>query len=109
MDDVLLVLTGVPDQLTADRLARQLIETRVAACVNALAPCASTYRWQGNIETATEVPLLIKTTRAAYSRLEQIICEAHPYELPEIIAVPVDAGLPAYLDWVGHETEITKE
>jgi periplasmic divalent cation tolerance protein len=79
---------------------------RAAACVNQLAPCTSTYRWHGNIETATAVPLLIKTTQAAYPRLEELIREAHPYELPEIIAVLVDIGLPAYLGWVNQESEI---
>jgi periplasmic divalent cation tolerance protein len=104
MSEVLIVLTNLPDAESADSLARQLIEQRAAACVNRLAPCVSTYRWQGEVETATEVPLLIKTTRAAYPRLEQAIRAAHPYELPEIIAVSVEQGLPAYLDWVGQET-----
>jgi periplasmic divalent cation tolerance protein len=106
MDEVLLVITNLPDVATAEKLARQLIEARAAACVNQLVPCVSTYRWKGGIETATEVPLLIKTTKAAYPRLEKLIREAHPYELPEIIAVAVDAGLPAYLSWVNQETGI---
>ena len=109
MNDILLVFTNLPDAASAEKLARQLIEARAAACVNQLAPCISTYRWKDNIETATEVPLLIKTTRAAYPRLEKLIREAHPYELPEIIAVPVTAGLPAYLDWVSEETTTPKE
>ena len=109
MNDILLVITNLPDAQSAAKLARQLVEAQVAACVNQLAPCTSTYRWQGNIETATEVPLLIKTTRAAYPRLEQLIRAAHPYELPEIIAVPVTTGLPAYLDWVSRETNAPKE
>jgi len=109
MNDILLVITNLPDAQAAGRLARQLIEEQVAACVNQLAPCTSTYRWQGSIETATEIPLLIKTTRVAYPRLEQLIRAAHPYELPEIIAVPVIAGLPAYLDWVNQETNTSKE
>jgi len=109
MNDILLVITNLPDAPSAAKLAQQIIEARAAACVNQLAPCISTYRWQGNIETAIEVPLLIKTTRAAYPRLEQLIRAAHPYELPEIIAVPVTTGLPAYLDWVGQETNALKE
>ena len=104
MSDVLLVITNLPDAASAAKLAQQLIEARAAACVNQLAPCTSTYRWQGKIETATEVPLLIKTTQVAYPRLEKLIQAAHPYELPEIIAVPVSIGLPAYLDWVAAET-----
>lgn len=109
MNDILLVITNLPDAESAARLAQQLVEARAAACVNQLAPCASTYRWQGKIETATEVPLLIKTTQAAYPRLEQLIRAAHPYELPEIIAVSVTAGLPAYLGWVAQETDVIKE
>lgn len=109
MSDVLLVLTNLPDAETAGQLVQRLIEERVAACVNQLAPCTSTYRWQGKIETATEVPLLIKTTRTAYPRLEQLIRTVHPYELPEIIAVPLTAGFPAYLDWVSQEIDMLKD
>lgn len=105
MTDALLVLTNLPDEQSAVRLAELLIEQRAAACVNRLAPCTSTYRWEGKVETATEVPLLIKTTRAAWPRLEKLIRESHPYELPEIIALPVEQGLPAYLDWVHQETK----
>jgi len=104
MDDTLLVLTNLPDTASAAKLAHRIIESRCAACVNQLAPCTSTYRWHDKIETASEVPLLIKTTTAAYPRLEAVIRAAHPYELPEIIAVTVTAGLPAYLDWVSEET-----
>ena len=109
MSDILLVITNLPDAQTAGQLAQRLVEEKVAACVNQLAPCTSTYRWRGEIETATEVPLLIKTTQTAYPRLEQLIRAAHPYELPEIIAVPVKAGLPAYLDWISRETSTLKE
>lgn len=105
MSDILPVITNLPDAPSAEKLTQLLIETRAAACVNQLAPCISTYRWQGKIETATEVPLLIKTTQAAYPRLEKLIRAAHPYELPEIIAVPLTIGLPAYLDWVTTETK----
>ena len=109
MNDILIVITNLPDAQAAGQLARRLIEERVAACVNQLAPCTSTYRWQGKIETATEVPLLIKTTRTAYPRLEQLIRTVHPYELPEIIAVPVIAGLPAYLGWISQEADMLKD
>lgn len=105
MRDILLLITNLPDAAAAAALAHRLVESRLAACVNQLPPCISTYRWQDKIETATEVPLLIKTTNAAYPRLERMIRESHPYELPEIIAVPVTAGLPAYLDWVRSETD----
>jgi periplasmic divalent cation tolerance protein len=102
--ETLLVISNLPDREQAERLAAQLIEARLAACVNVLAPCTSVYRWQGKVETAQEVPVLIKTTRARYTALETAIKAFHPYELPEIIALPITAGLPAYLDWVDHET-----
>ncbi len=109
MNETLLVITNLPDAPSAARLAQQVIEARAAACVNQLSPCTSTYRWQGKIETASEVTLLIKTTRAAYPRLEKLIGMAHPYELPEIIAVPLIAGLPAYLSWIDSETTVPKD
>jgi periplasmic divalent cation tolerance protein len=101
---VLIVLTNVPDALVADRLATQLVEQGHAACVNILAPCASIYRWQGGVERSAEIPLLIKTTQLLYAAVESTIRKLHPYELPEIIAVPVTQGLPAYLAWVESET-----
>ena len=104
--EVLLVLTNLPDRDSAQRVAEALIENRSAACVNILAACTSVYRWQGKIESASEIPLLIKTTRTAYPRLEATIRAHHPYELPEIIAVPIDMGFPGYLQWVAQETQI---
>lgn len=100
----LLVITNLPDSDSARQLAAVLIESRLAACVNILPPCLSVYRWQGQVETANETPLLIKTTETRYAALEAAIRAAHPYELPEIVAVPVTAGLPAYLGWVAAET-----
>lgn len=104
MTDALLVLTNLPDAATAHELARQLVDERVAACVNVLAPCRSVYRWEGAIEDAEEVPLLIKTTAERYPALEAAIRARHPYELPEIVAVPIVRGLPGYLDWMAAET-----
>ncbi len=100
----LLILTNLPDEASAQTLASHLVEARLAACVNVLAPCRSVYRWQGALEDAREVPLLIKTTAARYAALEAAIRASHPYELPEIIAVPVARGLPEYLSWVAAET-----
>jgi periplasmic divalent cation tolerance protein len=100
----LLILTNLPDADSAQALATTLVRERLAACVNVLAPCRSVYRWQGAIENAQEVPLLIKTTVARYAELEAAIRAAHPYELPEIIAVPIAYGLPGYLSWVVTET-----
>lgn len=98
------MISNLPDQESAENLARIVIEQRLAACVNVLAPCTSVYRWQGKVETATEIPVLMKTTRERYAALEAAIKASHPYELPEIIAVPLAAGLPAYLAWVQAET-----
>jgi periplasmic divalent cation tolerance protein len=100
----LLVLTSLPDEASAQALATALVTERLAACVNVLAPCRSIYRWQGAIESAPEVPLLIKSTTARYAALEAAIRARHPYELPEIIAVPIAHGLPEYLTWVATET-----
>jgi periplasmic divalent cation tolerance protein len=100
----LLVLTNLPDEASAQALATALVTERLAACVNVLAPCRSVYRWQGEIENALEVPLLIKSTTARYAALEAAIRARHPYELPEIIAVPLAHGLPEYLAWVATET-----
>jgi periplasmic divalent cation tolerance protein len=73
--------------------------------VNVLAECHSIYRWQGRVETAAEIPLLIKTTVANYPLVEQIVRTQHPYDVPELIAIPITHGLPAYLDWLATETE----
>ncbi len=100
----LLVLTNLPDQASAEKLAHYLISRKLAACVNILAPCTSIYHWQGKTESATEIPLLIKTMEACYTALEEAIRQQHPYELPEIIHVPVTGGLPAYLTWLNGET-----
>lgn len=102
--NIVIVLTNLPDRAAATRLAALLVEQRHAACVNILAECTSVYRWEGEVRTAAEVPLLIKTTSAAYPRLEEKIRANHPYELPEIVNIPVGAGLPAYLDWVATES-----
>jgi len=101
----LLILTNVPDVADAEKLAHALIESRAAACVNVLAACRSIYRWQGAVETAEEIPLLVKTTAASYPQVEAIVRAHHPYAVPELIAVPITHGLPAYLDWVAKETE----
>ncbi len=100
----LLILTNVPDQGVAETLARALIEARAAACVNVLAPCRSIYRWQGAVEVAEEIPLLIKTTRVRYAEVERLIHMHHPYAVPELIALPIIKGLPAYLGWLAEET-----
>lgn len=105
-DDVLLVLTNLPNREAALEVATAAIEANAAACVNVMASCHSLYRWQGKVETTEEIPLLMKTTVARYAALEALICRLHPYELPEIIAVPVAHGLPGYLQWVAQETRV---
>ena len=100
----LLVLTNLPDRAAAERIADLLIGSRLAACVNILAPCRSIYRWKDAVQRDEEHPVLMKTTVERYPALEQALRAAHPYELPEIIAVPVERGLPAYLEWVAGET-----
>ena len=100
----LMVITHVPDREVALKIARALIERKLAACVNICAECTSVYRWRGKLETATEVPLMIKTRAAIYDEVEGAIKSLHPYELPEIVAVPIERGLPDYLDWVNAET-----
>lgn len=102
--ETLLVFTNLPDRPSAERLAQSLVEGRLAACVNILAPCRSVYRWKGQVENAEEHLILVKTTRDRYAALEAVIRAGHPYELPEIIAVSLAAGFPAYLDWVVAET-----
>ena len=100
----LLVLTNVPERAVAEKLADMLLERKLAACVNILAPCRSVYRWKGSVQHDEEHPMLIKTTAERYADLEAAIRANHPYELPEIVAVPVERGLPAYLQWVEAET-----
>jgi periplasmic divalent cation tolerance protein len=100
----ILVLTTLPDQAQAEALARELLTARLAACIQIGATVQSLYHWRGKIETASEVPLAIKTRAGLYPRVEETIRRRHPYELPEIVAVPISCGLPAYLDWIAAET-----
>lgn len=105
MASTLLVFSNLPDRATAETLAAALVERQAAACVNIMAPCRSVYRWKGAVEQSEEVPVFIKTSAERYALVEHIVRELHPYELPEIIALPVTGGLPAYLDWVVSETQ----
>lgn len=105
MHEELVILTNMPDAAAAASLARHLVEQRLAACANCLPGVQSIYRWQGAIEEASEVTIFFKTTRARYADLEPAIRAMHPYQVPEIIAIPIVAGLPAYLDWIAHETK----
>lgn len=104
MTQAILIITNFPDTESAAALAQKLIDIRLAACVNILSACTSVYRWQDQTESAEELPVFIKTQQKHYNRVEQIINAMHPYELPEIITVPVTDGLPAYLQWIMDET-----
>jgi periplasmic divalent cation tolerance protein len=97
-------LCTCPDAASAARIADALVGERLAACVNVLPGLQSVYRWQGQVERASEVLLLIKTTRARLEALSARLVELHPYELPEVLAVDIAGGLPAYLAWIEHAT-----
>lgn len=100
MSAALLVLSTCPDQETAKKLARALIEERLAACVNQLPGLTSTYRWQGEILEESEALLLIKTTQERYEALQTRLLQLHPYDVPEVIALDIAAGHAAWLDWL---------
>ncbi len=100
----IVVLTSLPDAETAQALAKHLLELRLAACVNVLGPCTSMYHWQGKIETAGEIPMLIKATADNFPAIEAAIAARHPYQVPEIVALPIEAGSSAYLSWLTAES-----
>lgn len=104
-DDFLIVLCTCPSRSTAAVIATALLEERIAACVNHVYGIKSMYRWEGRVEEDDEVLLLIKTTRVMYPQVEATIGKLHPYELPEIIGVPLAAGSDAYLNWIKSSTE----
>lgn len=104
-ESALILLTTMPDQASAERLAESLVTQKLAACVNISASMTSIYRWQGKIERGTEHQLVIKTSAARYDALLREIQQQHPYELAEILAIPVSNGLPAYLEWIQSCTE----
>ena len=104
MQAAILIFTNMPDIATARALAQQLVAQHLAACVNILPGVESIYRWQDTMEQASEVTLLIKSTQSRYAELEAAIRVAHPYQVPEIIAMPIVAGLPLYLDWIATES-----
>jgi periplasmic divalent cation tolerance protein len=99
--DPLVVLTTCPDDAVAARIARELVESGLAACVNRIGAVHSTYRWQGATHDEPEVLLVIKTLSARYPELEMRLKSLHPYDVPEIIALPVAAGSAQYLAWLG--------
>jgi periplasmic divalent cation tolerance protein len=102
----ILVVTQLPDRASALTLARSLVESRLAACVSVGAPVESLYHWRGKIETAQEIPVVVKTLPERYADVEAAIRAHHPYELPEILAVPVTDGLAPYFEWIADETAL---
>ncbi|HVK53822.1 MAG TPA: divalent-cation tolerance protein CutA [Burkholderiales bacterium] len=99
----IIVLTNVPDQESAIALAQHLLECKLAACVNILSPCLSMYHWRKKIETANETPMLIKSLSVNFAEIEKAIKEKHPYDVPEIIALPITQGSAEYLAWIDAE------
>ena len=103
-NDHCVVLNTCPDADSAENIARTLLERKLAACVNILPGVKSFFTWKGVSESAEEHLLLIKTLSSAYPAVERVVIELHPYELPEIITVPITTGLPGYLTWITQNT-----
>jgi periplasmic divalent cation tolerance protein len=101
----ILVQTTLPNEESARALARFLVESKLAACVTIGAPVQSLYHWQGTIENAREVPLVAKTRAERYAEVAAAIAAGHPYELPEIVAVPLSGGSAEYLAWIDEHTK----
>ena len=104
----LAVYCTCPDQVVAERIAEAVVSERLAACVNLVPDVTSIYRWQGEIQRDAELLLIIKTRRTVYPQLEARIIELHPYQVPEIIALPIQAGSAAYLAWIADNTGIVE-
>jgi periplasmic divalent cation tolerance protein len=102
--DAMVVLCTVPSEAVAEELARGLVTRSLAACVNIVPGIRSIYSWQGKLEDGQELLLVIKTRTERYEELERWLTEAHPYEVPEVIALPIALGAPAYLRWVTEQT-----
>jgi periplasmic divalent cation tolerance protein len=99
-EDILLALSTFPDAATARRIARDLVELRLAACGNVLPQIHSVYRWQGKVESTEEALAIFKLSANRYPEFEARLRSLHPYDVPEIVACPVDKALPEYLRWV---------
>ncbi|MGY4014681.1 divalent-cation tolerance protein CutA [Aeromonas molluscorum] len=104
MTDAMLLLCTCPSQASADLISEQLLERRLAACINQLAPVRSVYRWQGKIERASEIQLIIKSRISLFADIEQRILALHPYETPELLMLPITGGHTPYLAWLMEET-----
>lgn len=98
--DAVVVLVTAPSEEKAAELARTVVEERLAACGNIVSRLRSIYRWEGKVQDEAEVLLILKTERARFEALRQRVVALHPYEVPEVIALPITAGHPAYLQWI---------
>ena len=105
MNNHVQVITTTETKADAQAIANALVEKRLAGCVQIIGPITSTYRWQGEVETAKEWLCIVKSRQDLYQALEKAILEAHPYDVPEILAVPVAAGSKDYLEWLDGELE----
>jgi periplasmic divalent cation tolerance protein len=105
MTEKILVLTTAGSKDEARKIGRALVERLLAACVNVVPQVGSIYRWEGEIEEAEEWLLIVKTTRAAFERVRDAIGELHSYDVPECIAIPIESGGSAYLNWVGESVK----
>jgi len=103
MEEYIQVFTTTEKKDDAEKIAKALVEKRLAGCIQIVGPIASTYWWKGNVETAGEWLCLIKSKKSLYKKLEKAIEEIHPYETPEIIAMPIVAGSKGYLEWLNNE------
>jgi periplasmic divalent cation tolerance protein len=103
-DETRQVVTTIGSRAAADELARAVVSDRLAACAQISGPVESSYWWRGELETATEWLVIFKTTAARYPALEAYLLAHHPYEVPEVVCLPIVAGNPAYLRWLADET-----
>lgn len=104
-NEVVVVLSNAPDMLLAKRIAHMLVEECIAACVNLGVPGLSMYMWEGKLEGAEEVPLVMKTTRGRVPALIERLKQLHPYDVPEVLVLPVLGGLQSYMEWVRTQTQ----
>lgn len=105
--DHCIVLCSCPDQASAETIADALVKSKLAACVNIVPGVTSLYQWQGNLEKSQELLLLIKSKPKVFKAIETAILKHHPYELPEIISIPILNGLSNYLSWIDDNTEVS--
>jgi periplasmic divalent cation tolerance protein len=107
MDETVILYTTWPDAETAQAVGTEVVEQALAACANIFAPMMSIYRWDGAVEQATEIPMILKTTRSQVQALRDLVLARHPYEVPCVLALPVDAAgsSPAFLAWISQSVE----